>query len=199
MRRLPLILAACQLALGQDLSIFQSGISNDSIQAIYQGDRGYADASRPFNLRYASVSPAAIVYPNSADDVSSILQAAMAANISAQAKSGGHSYATLAERNDSITINLRNMRAINVDSSSGIASIESGNHLGDVALALWEQGQRALPHVSNICWGFPKSKTPRARNSVESNFEGLLSMGGYGRTRQFRRLGIFEPTMGYDS
>ena len=47
---------------------------------------------KPFNLD-VPVTPAAVVRPSSAQDVSGIVKCAAASNVKVQAKSGGHSYA----------------------------------------------------------------------------------------------------------
>lgn len=47
---------------------------------------------RPFNLD-VPVTPAAVVRPRTAQDVSEIVKCAAANNVKVQAKSGGHSYA----------------------------------------------------------------------------------------------------------
>jgi hypothetical protein len=40
---------------------------------------------------------------------------------------------------------MKNMKSLTVD-GSGVAKIQTGNLLGDVAQKLWDNGQRALPH-----------------------------------------------------
>ena len=98
------------------------------------------------NLRF-SIKPAAVTYPSSADQIAAIVKAAVANNASVVARSGGHSYAAngLGGADGAIIVDLSNMTRISVDSSTNVATIETGNRLGDVALALNNIG-RALPH-----------------------------------------------------
>ena len=58
-----------------------------------------------------------------------------------------HSYIAngLGGKNGDIVVDLSNFKGIAVNTSSGLAAIEMGNRLGDIALALNAVG-RALPH-----------------------------------------------------
>lgn len=42
-------------------------------------------------------------------------------------------------------IDLKNMKSLTVD-GSGVAKVQTGNRLGDVAQTLWDNGNWALPH-----------------------------------------------------
>ncbi|EEB95431.1 hypothetical protein MPER_05603, partial [Moniliophthora perniciosa FA553] len=92
-------------------------------------------------------APAAITYPNTPEDVAQIIRIGEANNLQVVARSGGHSYIAngLGGDDGALVVDLTNMKSINIDTSSQIASIETGNRLGDVAVKLSEQG-RALPH-----------------------------------------------------
>lgn len=63
------------------------------------------------------------------------------------ARSGGHSYIAngLGGKDGALVVDLRNLNKITVDSSKHTAVIETGNRLGNIALALNNAG-RALPH-----------------------------------------------------
>ncbi|KIJ43717.1 Glucooligosaccharide oxidase [Sphaerobolus stellatus SS14] len=106
-------------------------------------DDSYKNSSQPYNLR---VSPAhgVIVYPNSVDDVSKVVLCAAQNKMAVSARSGGHSYAGYALSGD-VVVDLSNLKNISVD-SSGVAILQTGNLLGELAQSIWEQGQRALPH-----------------------------------------------------
>ncbi|KAE9396226.1 glucooligosaccharide oxidase [Gymnopus androsaceus JB14] len=93
-----------------------SGLNGVGVYAVFPGNSNYANASRPFNLRF-TLEPAAVAYPTTPDEVSSIVQVGVA----------------------------NNLKLSPIDSSANTAVIETGNRLGDVALALNAAG-RALPH-----------------------------------------------------
>ena len=61
-------------------------------------------------------------------------------------KRAGHSYVAQSLNNNALTIDMSRLNNVTVDQSSGIATIGGGSKLGDVALSLWEQGQRQLGH-----------------------------------------------------
>ena len=64
------------------------------------------------------------------------------------ARSGGHSYAGygLGGANGHLIIDLSKFRGVEVDNTTGTAIVGAGNRLGDVAIALFDQAGRALPH-----------------------------------------------------
>lgn len=68
-------------------------------------------------------------------------------NFQVVARSGGHSYIAngLGGKNGSFVVDMSNFNTISVNTSSNVATIGSGNRLGDVALALNNKG-RAMPH-----------------------------------------------------
>ncbi|KAE9389963.1 glucooligosaccharide oxidase [Gymnopus androsaceus JB14] len=139
-----LLVAAFSFRLvSADLS---SGLNGAEVNAVFPGDSNYADASRAYNLRF-TLEPAAVAYPTTPEEVSSIIQVGVDNNLKVVARSGGHSYAAngLGGQNGSLVIDMSNMKAITIDSSANTAVIETGNRLGDVALALNAAG-RALPH-----------------------------------------------------
>ncbi|QRW15213.1 FAD-binding domain protein [Ceratobasidium sp. AG-Ba] len=97
-------------------SCLQNSGSTGSI--LTPSSSSYNDARIAYNQRL-SYKPAAIAYPNSAADL------------------GG--------KDGALVIDMKNMKSLTVD-SSGIAKIQTGNRLGDLAQGLWDNGQRALPH-----------------------------------------------------
>lgn len=101
----------------------------------------------PYNLRLAYV-PAALTLPTTPQQVSDSVTCAAAAGVKVQAKSGGHSYASFSSggQDGSLIVDLQEFNSISVDSSTFVASVGGGVRLGNMALALYAQGQRALPH-----------------------------------------------------
>ncbi|KAF5376217.1 hypothetical protein D9615_008501 [Tricholomella constricta] len=141
------------LLLGTSRLVFAADIKDSldslGIVASFPGDVTYTSASSPFNLRF-SVQPAAITYPKTVNDISEILKVGAAENVSVVARSGGHSYIAngLGGRNGALVVDLSNMTNVSIDSAKGIALIETGNRLGDIAVALGDAG-RGLPHGSS--------------------------------------------------
>ncbi|KAG7447559.1 glucooligosaccharide oxidase [Guyanagaster necrorhizus] len=97
------------------------------------------------NLRF-DFAPVAVTYPSTTEEVAAVVSCT-SESLQIVARSGGHSYIAngLGGKNGSLVIDLSNMTRVDVDASSGTATIETGNRLGDVAFALNNQG-RALPH-----------------------------------------------------
>lgn len=125
---------------------FISDLNSDGITVLAPGQPGFSASSTAFNLRF-TFEPAAIVFPKTTKDVSSILQLAQQFNFPVVARSGGHSYIanSLGGMNNSVVIDMSNFVQLSVDPTTFFATIGPGNRLGDVALGLNNAG-RALPH-----------------------------------------------------
>lgn len=126
----------------------KGSLTSAGISAVFPGDKRYGNASTPFNLRF-TFQPAAVTFPKTPKDVSKIVKIGTSLGLQIVARSGGHSYIAngLGGRNGSLVVDLSNFKAITANPSNGTALIESGNRLGDIALALNDAG-RALPHGS---------------------------------------------------
>ncbi|KAL0060092.1 hypothetical protein AAF712_013137 [Marasmius tenuissimus] len=142
---IPLVFTALGLAslASADLS---SDLSGAGVDALFPGSDGYSAASAAYNRRF-TFSPSAVAYPKSAEEVSKIVQVGAGNGMRVVARSGGHSYVAngLGGKDGTLVVDMSNMKAISVDESSNIATIETGNRLGNVAVGLNEKG-RALPH-----------------------------------------------------
>ncbi|KAG9232107.1 glucooligosaccharide oxidase-like protein [Amylocarpus encephaloides] len=112
-----------------------------------KGSVNYSSLSTPFNLRLP-YQPAVITIPSTLDQVSYSVTCAAAAGLKVQAKGGGHSYASfsIGGQDGSLIIDMQTFSSITVDQSTFVAKIGAGQRLGNVALALYAQGKRALPH-----------------------------------------------------
>lgn len=64
------------------------------------------------------------------------------------ARSGGHSHASysLGGADGYLVVDLSHINGIEIDETTRAARIGAGNRLGDVALGLFNQGERAIPH-----------------------------------------------------
>lgn len=89
------------------------------------------DWVKPYNLDIG-VSPAAVIRPETADEVSSVIKCATANNVKVQAKSGGHSFANFALPDAGITIDMVNFQEFSMDNTTWDVTIGAGSKLGDV-------------------------------------------------------------------
>lgn len=145
--------SAVTLASGAALEVerrsaFTDCLSNGgpSGSVVTPSSSNYGSARAAFNQRL-SYQPAAIVYPSSPQDVQKYVNCAASSGIAIVGRSGGHSYAAygVGGQDGALVIDLKNMKSFSID-GSGVAKIQTGNKLGDVAQKLWDNGQRALPH-----------------------------------------------------
>lgn len=107
--------------------------------------------ARPFNERIPYV-PAAIAVPSTVAHIQDAVACGAAHGVKVSAKGGGHSYASfgLGGQDGHLVLEMDGMHAVAVQ--SGRARIQAGARLGHVAVELFAQGRRALPH--GTCPGF---------------------------------------------
>ncbi|KAI0469657.1 hypothetical protein GGR56DRAFT_662312 [Xylariaceae sp. FL0804] len=110
-------------------------------------DQDWARYSCTFNQRLPVV-PALVVLPRHADQVCTAVAYAAQHSLKVQARSGGHSYASHSNggSDGAMVIDLRHFQSVELDTKSGIAKVGGGIRLGNLALALYRLGKRALAH-----------------------------------------------------
>jgi FAD/FMN-containing dehydrogenase len=119
-----------------------AGVPNDS-----PGTDDWKLDVAPFNLQL-NFTPVAIAVPTNVKHIQDAVACAAKLGVKANAKSGGHSYASfgLGGEDGHLTIELDRMNAVTLDNASGIATVEAGARLGHVASELYAQGKRAFSH-----------------------------------------------------
>lgn len=126
----------------------QDCLAAKNVPVFFATSSGFSQLAQPYNLRLA-YTPSVIVVPTEAGQVTDAVLCAAASNVKVQAKSGGHSYASFSSggQNGSMIIDLQAYQDINVDPEEYYqAKVGAGVRLGDLALSLYNQSQRALPH-----------------------------------------------------
>ncbi|KAK3368489.1 hypothetical protein B0H63DRAFT_76736 [Podospora didyma] len=93
------------------------------------------------------VTPAAVVRPDTSQDIADIIKCATANKVKVQAKSGGHSYANFGLGGDdgAVAIDLVNLQEYRMDPTTWYATVGAGFRLGEVDKRLHETG-RAFSH-----------------------------------------------------
>ncbi|KAL2813949.1 hypothetical protein BDW59DRAFT_154558 [Aspergillus cavernicola] len=109
----------------------------------------YPSSVAGFNLNIP-LDPAAVTYPTTADQVSSIVKCAVQHDKKVQAHGGGHSYGNhgYGGVDGELVVDVQNFQQFSVDSSTGIATVGAGYHLGDVTTLLYDAGELAFAHGS---------------------------------------------------
>ncbi|KAL4898340.1 hypothetical protein BDV59DRAFT_206836 [Aspergillus ambiguus] len=114
----------------------------------FEGDPLYqATAVKRYNLDI-DVSPAAVTYPESAEQVASVVRCASKNGYHVQAVSGGHSYGNygFGGVSGAVVVNLENLQQFHMNTTTWEATIGSGTLLGDVTKRLSDAGGRAMSH-----------------------------------------------------
>ncbi|KAF9050595.1 glucooligosaccharide oxidase [Panaeolus papilionaceus] len=131
---------------GLGTATLTSDLKNQGFKVLTSADSGYTSASAAYNRRF-TFKPAAVTFPRNTQDISKILKVAAQYGYSVSARSGGHSYVAnaLGGKDGVVVVDLGLLNTVKVNSSTKVATIGSGSRLGDVALALNNNG-RAMPH-----------------------------------------------------
>lgn len=136
----------------------QSNLVAFSNKLLYQ----FEDA-KPYNLDIPII-PAAVVYPETPEQIAEVIKYASSANLKIQARSGGHSYGnygkslqSLIKLNSSrilgiggvdgaIVIDMKHFQQFSMDTTTWNATIGAGTLLDDVTKRLNDAGGRAIAH-----------------------------------------------------
>ncbi|KAJ7938316.1 glucooligosaccharide oxidase [Mycena leptocephala] len=138
-----LVLSSATFSAASDL---RNALHLPGVTSFFPGDPGYANASRAFNLRF-TLEPVAIVYPATVNELADIVKIGKANHLRVSARSGGHSYIAngLGGENGTLVIDMARFTNVTVNPKTRTAVIETGNRLGDIAVALNDYGL-AMPH-----------------------------------------------------
>lgn len=124
----------------------QDCLGAKQVPVSFTNSAGFSALAQPYNLRLV-YTPAVIVLPTTTQHIIDAVLCAGKSNIKVQAKGGGHSYASFSSggQNGAMVIDLESFQQITVG-AGGVAQIGGGVRLGDMALGIFNQSQRALPH-----------------------------------------------------
>ncbi|KAI4272248.1 MAG: hypothetical protein LQ337_005427 [Flavoplaca oasis] len=106
----------------------------------------FSQLAQPYNLRLP-YTPAVIVLPTTVQHISDAVTCAAKNNVKVQPRGGGHSYAAfgLGGQNGAMVIDLQSFQEVSLDANN-VAKVGGGVRLGNLAQAIFNQGQRGLPH-----------------------------------------------------
>jgi FAD/FMN-containing dehydrogenase len=116
------------------------------------GSEDFTQDIIPYNLR-VNFTPIALAVPQTVPQVQAAVKCAAEYGIKVNPKSGGHSYAghSIGGEDGHLVIDLKYFDDVTVDTASNVATVGPGARLGNLALALYNQGGRAIAH--GICPG----------------------------------------------
>ncbi|KAK0104303.1 hypothetical protein ONS96_005392 [Cadophora gregata f. sp. sojae] len=122
------------------------------IPQAYPGTSSFTELIIPLNLRL-NYTPVALALPTTVSQVQAAVKCAGKLGVKVNPRSGGHSYAShsIGGEDGHLVVDLRYFRDTVVDKKTNVATVGTGARLGNVAVALYEQGRRAMAH--GICPG----------------------------------------------
>lgn len=103
--------------------------------------------STSFNTRLP-YTPLTIVIPRSTSHIIGAVRCGVAAGVKVTPKAGGHSYAALGLGGEDghMVVEMEHMTAVSLDLETGIATVQPGARLGDIAIEIFREGARAFSH-----------------------------------------------------
>jgi FAD/FMN-containing dehydrogenase len=122
-------------------------LSNSKVPVYTSGTSNYTQAIKPFNLRLP-FKPAAYAVPETIQHIQDAVSCGVKNNVQVTAKSGGHSYGAhgLGGEDGHLVVDMRRFKSVAVNRTAQTALVGSGGRLGDLALALYDQGKQAISH-----------------------------------------------------
>ncbi|RAQ47421.1 glucooligosaccharide oxidase [Aspergillus flavus] len=97
------------------------------------------------------VTPAAITYPETAEQIAAVIKCASEYDYKVQARSGGHSFGNygLGGTDGAVVVDMKHFNQFSMEDQTYEAVIGPGTTLGDVDVELYNNGKRAMTH--GIC------------------------------------------------
>ena len=153
-----LALASCLTVPSLSLSLEKRAALGDCLNSTQvpvfaSGTANYTQAVKPFNLRLP-FKPQAIAVPQTVKQVQDAVTCGVKNNVVVTARSGGHSYGAhgLGGEDGHLIIDLRRFNTVTADAKAHTAVVGAGGRLGNIALALYDQGKQAMSH--GTCPGY---------------------------------------------
>ncbi|GAA6031367.1 hypothetical protein JCM8097_005626 [Rhodosporidiobolus ruineniae] len=176
----PHFLLAAAAPLYERQASLASCLRRNGLQPITAQSSNFTQDTEAYNERLQP-NPAALFYPSSPDDIASALTCAASTSTQVSARGGGHSYASYSLGGDdgALVVDLNAFRDISVD-ENGLAKIGAGNRLGDIYLALNEEG-----------WAFAAGTCPGV------GIGGHAGFGGFGLSSRMWGFAS-DQVVGYD-
>ena len=120
-----------------------SSASQDGLDLVGPGDDGWDAARQAWNLT-ADQHPAAVAFPNDADDVAAAVKLARERGLRVAVQGTGHGAAALGPLDGVMLVKTERMRGVSVDPDARRARVEAGVLGGDLGPAAGEHGLTAL-------------------------------------------------------
>ncbi|CAG8126920.1 unnamed protein product [Penicillium olsonii] len=152
-----LLLAAAAVITAAALATVSSPTEElySCLRNVFTHDEGIALPGEPFYRTWAKrynlnipVTPAAVTFPESSQQVAAVVKCAAEHKFPVQAKSGGHGYANhcLGGTDGAVVVDLKHLQQFSMNHTNWQATIGAGTLLGDVTKQLHNAGGRAMSH-----------------------------------------------------
>ncbi|KAJ6485687.1 hypothetical protein C8R45DRAFT_1074889 [Mycena sanguinolenta] len=134
---------------GSPLQLCLNNVFSSSTGSVsYPQDILYQIAEVKVYNQHIPITPAAVTRPITSEEISKIVQCAVASGVKIQARSGGHSYGNygLGGRDNAVVVDMVNFQKFSMNTSTWEATVGAGTLLGDLTTRLHNAGGRAIAH-----------------------------------------------------
>lgn len=122
-------------------------LNTANVPQYLSGSATFTQAIKPFDLRVPFI-PVAVTLPSTVPQIQAAVACGAQYNVPVSAKGGGHSYGSdgIGGEDGHLVVDMKLFTDVKVDSSTQVASVGTGSRLGNVAIALFAQGERMFSH-----------------------------------------------------
>lgn len=130
--------------------VFQDALKKvipDTTLISFPQDKDFTAKVKAYNLDYPIV-PAAILRPNTKEEVAAAVKCAAESGVKVQPRGGGHSFANycLGGTNGALVIDLANFQKFEMDRKTWKATVGGGTLLKNITKRMHDAGNRAIAH-----------------------------------------------------
>lgn len=128
-------------------AVLDDCLASHKVPVYAKNTANYTQAVKPYNLRLP-FTPASYAVPETVQNVQDAVACGAASGIRVSAKCGGHSYASfgLGGEDGHLVVDMRRLNSVTVDAAAHTAVVGGGGRIGNIALALYAQGNQAIAH-----------------------------------------------------
>ncbi|KAF7371028.1 Reticuline oxidase [Mycena sanguinolenta] len=134
---------------GSPLQLCLSNVFPSSTGSVsYPQDIFYQSADVKVYNQHIPITPAAVTRPTTSEEISKIVQCAVASGVKVQARSGGHSYGNygIGGQDNAVVVDMVNFQIFSMNTSTWEATVGAGTLLGDLTTRLHNAGGRAIAY-----------------------------------------------------
>ncbi|PGH17477.1 hypothetical protein AJ79_01077 [Helicocarpus griseus UAMH5409] len=128
-------------------ALIQDCLNDAKVPQVEPESADYPAIIKPFNLR-VPFKPVGVALPSTVEHVQAAIACAVKNKVTVSARGGGHSYAShgLGGEDGHLVLDMKGFKEVSLDKESGVATVGSGNRIGEMAIQLWDEAGVGISH-----------------------------------------------------